>query len=547
MSVTQTAVQEAIELGSFGPALFEEQAQSAAANDGAPLYPSGAKLVLLTVSLVLSILLAALDSTIIATAIPSITDQFGSIANIAWYGTAYAITNTSFASAWGKAYQLFPLKPTMLAAISVFEIGNVICATSKSSTVLIFGRVVAGLGGGGIMTGSFIIIALTSPPRFRAAYMGILGLTFGTASVVGPLLGGALTDGPGWRFCFWVSLPIGAVAAGMMAVSLSQPQHQVPAALPYREKMRQMDLGGGLLITTALVCFVLAMHWGGQRPWSSGPVIASLIGAVATVVLFIVNEYKMGMKAMLQTHLFRSKVVVANFTFICLLAGLYFPLLYILPIQFQSINNDSAAQSGIRLIPLVLGISVFTMISNGALTFLKGYYNPFMTGGSILGALGMAMIFSLRGNASTGSWIGYEVLAASGIGLSLQIPMLANQAAVSAADMSAVTSTTLFFENIGTTIFTAASEAAFTNGLLEGLRDSTLAINPQSVVDAGATQLRHKFSPAELPYVLDAYLQGCKTSYKVGLACAVAAVAVSLVNTGPSALRHLKRRRSMAV
>jgi MFS family permease len=168
-----------------------------------PQYPRGIRLVLITVGLILSIFLSALDSTIIATAIPSITTQFGSISNIAWYGSSYIITNAAFQSCWGKAYNYFPLKTTFLLAILVFEIGNVICALAPSSEVLILGRIVAGSGGGGIMTGAFIIIALTAGPKYRAAYMGVLGVTFGCASVVGPLMGGALTDGPGWRYCFW--------------------------------------------------------------------------------------------------------------------------------------------------------------------------------------------------------------------------------------------------------------------------------------------------------------------------------------------------------
>ena len=166
-------------------------------------HPRGIRLVLITIGLILSIFITALDSTIIATAIPSITTQFGSISNIAWYGSSYSITNAAFQSPWGKAYQYFSLKATFLCAILVFEVGNVICASAPSSEVLILGRVVAGMGGGGVMTGCFIIIALTAGPKYRAAYMGVLGVTFGCASVVGPLMGGALTDGPGWRWCFW--------------------------------------------------------------------------------------------------------------------------------------------------------------------------------------------------------------------------------------------------------------------------------------------------------------------------------------------------------
>lgn len=174
-------------------------------NSNAPTqeYPQGARLTFLTIGLVLSILLAALDFSIIATAIPAITTEFQSIANIAWYGTAYGVTNAAFKLVWGKAYQYFPLKRVFLLTVLIFEVGNVICAAAQSSEALILGRVVAGLGGGGVMTGAFIMVAVSVTEEKRPAFMGVVSATFGISSVAGPLLGGGLTESVGWRWCFW--------------------------------------------------------------------------------------------------------------------------------------------------------------------------------------------------------------------------------------------------------------------------------------------------------------------------------------------------------
>ena len=173
-------------------------------------YLRGVQLLLITVGLVLSIFTSALDSTIISTAIPAITTEFGTISDIAWYGTSLVITHTAFQSCWGKAYKYFSLKTVFLLSLLVFEIGNVVCALASSSEILIFGRIVAGCGSGGIMTGAFIIIALTARPKYRTLHMGVLGITFGSSGVLGPTLGGVLTDGPGWRWVFWYDQSLSA-------------------------------------------------------------------------------------------------------------------------------------------------------------------------------------------------------------------------------------------------------------------------------------------------------------------------------------------------
>ncbi|KAJ4362834.1 hypothetical protein N0V95_001208 [Ascochyta clinopodiicola] len=469
------------ELDVFAPDGASERASSLGPENetSTAQYPRGIRLLLITVGLVLSIFLSALDSTIIATAIPSITTEFGSISNIAWYGSAYIITNAAFQSCWGKAYNYFPLKTTFLLSILVFEAGNIICALAPGSEVLIFGRIVAGCGGGGIMTGAFIIIALTAGPEYRAAYMGVLGVTFGCASVVGPLMGGALTDGPGWRFCFC-------------------PR-----------------------------------------------VIGSFFGFASLLVCFVINEWMMGDKAMVQSHLLKNKMVFANACYIFFLAGAYFPLLYTLPIQFQSVNNTTASQSGVRLIPLVLGISAVTMIANGLLTFWR-HYKPFLLVGAIFAMIGNAKIYTSNASTLTSEWVGYEIISAIGIGIALQIPMISNQALVPADDMAAATSLTLFMENCGTALFVASSEAAFTNGLLSSLARNLPDVDSRNVLDAGATQIRSLFGGRELEQVLGSYLDGCKTSHIITVACGATAGLISLSNAGPAAVAWAKLRMKKA-
>ncbi|KIW41851.1 uncharacterized protein PV06_05456 [Exophiala oligosperma] len=509
-------------------------------------YPTGFHFILLTIGLILSIFLAALDQSIISTAIPRITDHFGTVKDVGWYGSAYSITNAAFQSTWGKAYKHFPLKPTFLLIIGVFELGNVISASARSSSMLIVGRIIAGTGGGGVMTGSFIIIALSTKPEYRAAYMGVLGVTFGCASVVGPLLGGVLTDGLGWTWCFWISLPIGFLAAAIMSVFLQVPAVAAPMRTNLKEKIVSLDLAGACLICGAMTCFVVATQQAGiSVSWCSWQVITSLTGAAVLLTTFLGNEWYMGSRAMIQTHLLKRRTVLLNCVYAFFLAGLCFPLSYALPIQFQSVGNASAAQSGVRLIPLMLGVSVFTMVANGVLTFWRRY-TPFLLVGAVAGTLGIGLVHTLDADAGNAFWVGYEIIISLGVGLALQVPMIANQAAVGFEDMAVVTSLTLFCENVGTALFIASTEAAFTNGLVSALARNAPAVRPEIVVHAGATEIRHVFGQQQqvLPGILLSYLQGCKTSHFVPIACGSSAVLVSMIQGVPGVVKEWNVRTS---
>ncbi|KAK3214154.1 hypothetical protein GRF29_28g2197663 [Pseudopithomyces chartarum] len=428
-------------------------------------HPKGLRLVLLTLGLMLSILLAALDFSIIATAIPSITTEFGSIANIAWYGSAYSVTNSSFKLVWGKAYQYFPLKPVFLLTVVIFEVGNVICGAAKSSEILILGRVVSGLGGGGVMTGAFIIIAVSVEDRYRAAYMGVDQSSDWWSGGGDHDLNVSLADYP--------------------------PGHEIARSHP----------GAGL---------------GGRRSRYVVPnllracdALFHLVGSALSFAAFVYDQHLMRDKAMVHAHLVRKPDILLNLIYSFFLAGLFFPLQYTLPIQFQSVDATSASQSGVRLIPLILGVSVFTAVSNGALTWWH-YYKPFLLIGAFLATAGTASIYSVDSPASTRTWIGFELLTGMGVGLALQIPMIYNQALVQRDDIPSVTSLSLFTENLGTTLFVASAEASFQQGLVNHLKDKMPSLDPHTVVDAGVTQIRTMFGGQELETVLGSYLYGCR-------------------------------------
>ena len=314
-----------------------------------------------------------------------------------------------------------------------------------------------------------------------------------------------------------------------------------PREATLRQKLINLDLNGAVLVSGCFSCFVLAMHWIGINSWTSARVVGSFVGFALLLLCFIANEWAMGDKAMVQAHLFKHRLLLANLCYIFFLAGAFFPLMYTLPIQFQSVNDTSASQSGVRLIPLVLGVSVFTMFSNGVLTFWR-HYKPWLLVGALLATAGNVKIYTLDASTPTKQWIGYELITATGIGLALQIPLIANQALVPANDMPAATTLTLFVENCGTALFVASGEAAFTNGLLSNLRTNLPQMDAREVLDAGATQIRTLFSGGDLEQVLASYLYGCKTGHLIPVACGAIAAAISLSNAGPAAVKEIRMR-----
>lgn len=225
-------------------------------------YPPAKKGFVIMMAVMLAAFLVSLDRTIVATAIPVITNHFNSLDDVGWYASAYLLTMSSLQMAMGRVYTFFDIKLVFLSCIGLFELGSIVCGTAPSSTALIIGRAIAGMGATGLFSGAITIMVHVLPLAKRPAYMGWFGSIFGIASVAGPLLGGAFTSNVTWRWCFLINLPIGGVAMVLIFVILKLPARQVEA-LSWREKLLRLDPLGNLFFIPSIICLLLALEWGG--------------------------------------------------------------------------------------------------------------------------------------------------------------------------------------------------------------------------------------------------------------------------------------------
>ena len=483
-------------------------------------------------ALMLGMFLAALDQTVVSTALPTIVGDLHGASHLSWVVTAYLLASTVSTPLWGKLGDLYGRKTCFQAAIVIFLVGSALAGLSTSMIELIAFRAVQGLGGGGLMIGAMTIVGDVVSPRERGRYMGLFMAMFGVTSVVGPLIGGVV-DYLSWRWIFYVNLPIGAVALVVTSVALPAASTRVHHVIDY--------LGTALIALSATALVLFTSLGGSSYRWASPVIIGLAVAGVVFAVLFLLAERR-AVEPIIPLPLFANRVFSAASAIGFVVGFAMFGALTFLPLFFQDVRGVSAIQSGLRLFPLMGGLLVAS-IGSGLLVSRWGRYKVFPVVGTALMTVGLYLM-SLIG-VHTGAWAAaaYMAVFGFGLGLILQVLTVAVQNAVPYEELGTATSGVTFFRSIGGSFGTAVFGAVFANLLLSNvLRALHLHAPPAGLsLSADDPAAIHRLPALVQAGVIDGIARTVQTMFLIGvpiafLACSAGSSPRSR-SAGPSGTR----------
>ncbi len=419
-------------------------------------YLSHRQILIVMSGLMAGMFLAALDQSIVGTALPRITSDLGGLSKLSWVVTAYLLTQTSSTPLWGKISDLYGRKVIFQAAIVTFLVGSLMSGAAQSIGELIVFRAVQGLGGGGLFALALATMGDVVPPRERGRYGGYFGAVFGTSSVLGPVLGGFFTDGPGWRWIFYVNIPIGIVALIVTSSALK---------IPLVRREHTIDYVGAATIVAAVSSFLLYTTWAGpDHGWGSSIGLGLVAAGVLLTAFFVLVESRAA-EPIIPLGLFKLKVFTMANLYSFIVGFAMFGGIIFLPVYLQVVQGFSPTKSGLALLPMVVGI-FSTSISSGIVMSRTGRYKLF----PILGALGVSVALLLLSTltVSTPYWQAglYFYLFGAGLGFSMQIIVTIVQNSVDRQHMGTATSSVTFFRFMGGTFGAAVFGAILSSRLV---------------------------------------------------------------------------------
>ncbi|KAJ7262074.1 ABC transporter [Mycena rebaudengoi] len=507
---------------------------------------TGKQLAAVFTALLLSILLIALDQTILSTALPRIASDFNSFSLQGWVASSFVLAQTVFLLFYGQMLRIFPAKWIMVSSISIFEIGSLVCGLAQNVDQLIAGRVVSGVGAAGMFVAMIQVLSQVTRLEDRPRLFGLFGAVFGLSTVIGPLIGGAFTDHVTWRWVFFINLPIGGVSltAVLLLLKASPP---LGADLTKRspkdifQQVLRLDFGGAILVAGAVTSLVLALQWGGNtKPWGDKAVIICFVFAAVLTVVYIIWEIRMGDRAMVPTAIFKSRSIYAILAF-CLLTRFSLLLFsYYIPIYYQAVKHRTATGSGIELLPFMLGV-VVTVISSGQIVGKFGYYWPFLVAAPVILAIGSGLLYTLDTSSSTAKIIGFQILAGVGTGMGMQNALLAMQVEFNDNPklIGQASSMASFAQFLGGTLGLGVAEPVFATELGKFL--IKYAPNaPDVIVKESPAAIYTQLPPEMIQGVVRAYTESLRIVFVLGvpvaglaLICALFIKNIRIVKTAP--------------
>ncbi len=466
-------------------------------------YLSHRQILVVMAGLMVGMFLAALDQSIVGTALPRITSELGGLDKLSWVVTAYLLTATSSTPLWGKISDLYGRRLLFQIAIVTFLIGSVLAGFSANIDQLIAFRAVQGLGGGGLMSLALATIGDVVPPRERGRYQGYFAAVFGTSSVLGPVLGGFFADGPGWEWIFFMNVPLGLGALVVTSSALK---------IPHVRREHTIDYLGAAVVVGAVSSFLLYTAWAGpDLGWLSGTALALLIGGFVLTGVFILVEFR-AVEPIIPMRLFANSTFSIANGFGFLIGIAMFGSMIFLPVYLQVVDGMSPTRSGLAMLPMVVGIFT-TSIGAGQIMTRTGRYKPFPMVGALTVAAALVMLSRLT--SDTPYWyagLSMYVLGL-GLGLTLQVLVVIVQNSVDRADMGVATSSVTFFRQMGGSFGTALFGAILASRLSVHLADATAALPAGTTPPANLEEVSNNVQAiASLPAAVREVVTGAFSS-----------------------------------